>query len=136
MIENVKLTRGNQTIEIDRVTTEDYVLDTVNFGEKDTNYTILNTLDIVGVERDIWYKKLSVIEITGWVVVDDRNYMSMARRKMRLNRFVIPKAEMKVVCDGSKEIDFLVTESIRYGKTHTENNEALCRFMISGLYRK
>jgi hypothetical protein len=136
MIENVKLTDREQTIEIGRTKTKDYVLDLVNLGDKDTSYSILNTLGIIGVERDIWYKKLSIIEITGWVVADDRDSELMARRKMRLNRFVIPNEYLHLVYDNTKKIDFLVTESIRYGKTHNENNEAFCKFQITGIYRR
>ena len=136
MIENIKLTGKNQTIEIDRTKTKNYVLDTVNFGEKDTAYSLVQTIGLVGVERDIWYKKLSAIEITGWVVADDRDAESMQRRKMRLNRFVIPKIEMNVVCDDGSEIDFIVTESIRYAKSYNDNNEAFCKFQITGLYRR
>jgi hypothetical protein len=136
MIENVKLTGRNQTIEIDRTKTENYVLDTVNLGDKDTSYSLVNTIGLVGVERDIWYKKLSNIEITGWVVADHRDTESMERRKMRLNHFVIPKTQINMVYDGTNEIDFIITESIRYGKTDKDNNEAFCKFQITGLYRR
>jgi len=136
MIENIKLIGKNQTIEIDRSKTENYVLGTVNFGEKDTSYSLVNTLDIVGVERDIWYKRLSNIEIVGWVVADHRDKESMELRKMRLNHFVVPKTQIKMVYDGNDDIDFVITESIRYGKSHADNNEAFCKFQITGLYRR
>jgi hypothetical protein len=143
MIENIKLIGRRQTIEIDREKTQNYVLDTVDLGERDTSYTLVNTLDIVGVERDIWYKRLSNIEITGYVIADERDAESMERRKIRLNNFVVPKTELKAIYQESgnrsqktEVIDFIVTESIRYGKTHTENNEAFCKFQITGLYRK
>jgi len=143
MIENVKLTSGNHTIEIDREKTVNYVLDTVNLGERDTSYSIVHTLDLVGVERDIWYKRLSVVEIVGYVIADDWDAESMVRRKIRLNHFVRPKMQIEMVYQksedrgqGAEKIDFIATESVRYGKTHTENNEAFCKFQITGLYRR
>ena len=135
MIENVKLTGRNQMIEIDRIKTKNYVLDTVNLGEKNTAYSLVNTIGLIGVERDIWYKKLSDIEITGWVIADDRDAESMERRKMRLNHFVIPTTQLHMVYDGINTIDFIVTESIRYAKAYQDNNEAFCKFQITGLYR-
>ena len=136
MIENIKLTSGIHSIEIDREKTQNYVLGTVNLGERDTSYSLVNTLDLVGVERDIWYKRLSLVEIVGWVVADDQDAEAMMRRKMRLNHFIVPKRQLTAILDGKEEIDFIVTESIRYGKTHAENNDAFCKFQITGLYRR
>ena len=136
MIENVKLTDGRQTLEIDRTKTENYVLDTVNIGDRDTSYSTVRAHDIIGLEWDIWHKRLTVLEIVGWVVADERDAESMERRKMRLNRFVIPQSQFNLLIDGEKTIDFIATESIRYGKTHTENNSAFCKFQITGLYRQ
>jgi hypothetical protein len=135
MIENVKLTFGKQTLELDRVKTQNYVLDLVNLGDKDTNYTLVNSLDVIGVEMDIWYKKLSVVEITGWVLADDKDAESMERRKMRLNELIVPKRQITMLSDDSEQIDFNITESIRYGTSTAENNEVFCKFKITGLYR-
>ena len=136
MIENIKLTDFIQTIEIDQTKTQNYVLGTVDFGEKDTQYSLINTLDIVGVERDIWYKRLSDIVIIGYVIADRWDAESMERRKMLLNRFVVPKRRYRMEYDDGKAVDFIVTESIRYGSSHTENNDAFCKFLITGLYRR
>ncbi|MDR0326690.1 MAG: hypothetical protein LBI05_00175 [Planctomycetaceae bacterium] len=136
MIENVKLTGRNQTIEIDRTKTTNYVLETVNLGEKDTAYSTIRTNEIIGLERDIWYKQISNIEIVGWVIADSRDAESMERRKMRFNHFVIPNTQLKMVYDGINKIDIFVTESIRYGKSHAENNDAFCKFQITGVYRR
>ena len=88
------------------------------------------------LERDIWYKRLTSIEIVGYVIADHRDAESMERRKMRLNHFVAPERKITAVLDNGKCIDFIMTESVRYGATHTENNEAFCKFMITGLYRQ
>ena len=144
MIENVKLTDGKQTLEIDREKTKDYVLDTVNPGDRDTSYSTIRTHDIIGLEWDIWHKRLTNIEIVGYVVADDRDTESMELRKMRLNSFVVPQTEFNALLDGENDltgtpgqsINFIATESIRYGKTHTENNEAFCKFQVTGLYRQ
>ena len=136
MIENVKLIGKNQTIELDRTKTQNYVLDTVNVGDRDTGFSTVRTHDYIGLERDIWYKRLTSIEIVGYVIADHRDAESMERRKMRLNHFVVPERKITAVLDDGNEIDFVITESVRYGATHTENNDAFCKFMITGLYRQ
>jgi len=136
MIENIKLIGKNQTIEIDRTRTQNYVLDTVNVGDRDTGFSTIRTHDIIGLERDIWYKRLTKVQIVGYVIADHRDAESMERRKMRLNHFVVPATELTVVMDCVKNIKFVVTESVRYGATHTENNDAFCKFMITGIYRQ
>jgi hypothetical protein len=136
MIENVKIIGANQTIEIDRTKTVNYVLDTVFLGNKDTNYTLINTIDLLGVERDVWYKKLCDVEINGWAIEDYKDKESMTRRKVRLNRFIIPKTQMTLICDDGTPLPFWVTQSVRYGTTEQDNNSAFCKFQIVGLYAR
>ena len=135
MIENVKITGLTTTLEIDRTKTKDYVLDTVNIGNRDTQHSLINTIDLVGLERDIWYKRLSVVEITGWAIRDDRAPESLYRRKRRLNHFIVPNRQYTMVYEG-KTLQFIATESIRYGTTIQDNNESFCHFKITGLYRQ
>ena len=135
MIENVKIIGQRQTLEIDRTKTTDYVLDTVNIGDRNTQYSLIDTLDLVGLERDIWYKRLSAIEITGWVIQDEKDHDSLPRRKRRLNHFVVPNRGYTIEYED-KTFQFIATESIRYGKTTKDNNEAFCHFKITGLYRR
>ena len=135
MIENVKIIGLKTTLEMDRTKTKDYVLDTVNFGERDTQFSLIKTLGLVGLERDIWYKRLSVVEITGWAIQDDHDSESLYRRKRRLNHFVVPNRKYTMIYEG-KTLQFIATESVRYGTTHNDNNEAFCHFKIAGLYRQ
>ena len=136
MIENVKIIGLRTTLEMDRTKTENYVLNTVSVGDRGTQFSLLNTLDLIGLERDIWYKRLSVLEITGWAIRDDRDPESLYRRKRRLNHFVIPGAPFTMIADNGKPLEFTATESVRYGAAKSENNEAFCLFKITGLYRQ
>ena len=120
MIENVKITGLTTTLEIDRTKTNDYVLDTVNIGNRDTQYSLINTIDLVGLERDIWYKRLSVVEITGWAIRDDRDPESLYRRKRRLNHFIVPNRQYTMVYEG-KTLQFIATESIETKSRALEN---------------
>ena len=133
MIENVKITGHNQILEMDRTKTPDYVLDTVDFGERDTQYSLVNTIGLIGLERDIWFKRLSAVVITGWVIRNDRDVTSLQRCKRRLNHFVIPNRQYTIQCDSADIIQFLATESIRYGTSESDNNEAFCKFQITGV---
>jgi len=136
MIENVKLYDAGQQFEFDRSQTKDYVLNTVNMGERDTTYSLRRRKGFPAWERDVWYKRMSVIEITGWVIENDREPLSLVKRKVRLNHFVTPNQYMNALCDNGTPLLFLVTESIRYGITESDNNGAFCKFQISGVYRQ
>ena len=121
MIENCKLISAQTTLEFDREHTDDYVLDTVDLGTQETNYSLLNVLDLVGLERDIWYNTLNTLTITGYVLHGKEGDESgLARRKMRLNRFAVPLANLRytsldLVSRMRTTIDLKVTQSIRYG---------------------
>jgi hypothetical protein len=146
MWDNVRLTVIDETVDesellIDRTATVDYVLDIVDFGVQDTKYSLVNKKDIIGLEKDVWYKSLSVATITGWAVNDDRAGFMLSERKMFLNRFVVPKRKLLVeavnpVRRMKSRCEIFLTQSIRYGTNENENNDAFCRFMITGVYRQ
>ena len=140
MIENIKLIGENTTIEMDRTKTDDFVLDIVDIGSDDTNYKLVNSIDVVGVEMDIWYHTISTITITGFVLNGGKGENSLARRKMLLNRFVVPNRKIKFVSKNEitqklTELEFIVSQSVRYGTTEQTNNEEFCGFMITGKHR-
>ena len=61
MLENIRLVGPTQTIELDRTKTKDYVFDKVDFGEQSTNYSLLNTQGIIGLELDVWHHTLAIV---------------------------------------------------------------------------
>jgi hypothetical protein len=144
MIENVRLTIGSQILEIDRTRTEDYVLDTVNFGDRDVQFLLRKLKNSPSFDFTSLYKRISVLEITGWVVCDERVPGSLAQRKTRLNNLIIPNTVITLQCSNENGIApnpmlfgmCRLTESIRYGTTESDNNEAFCKFLIAGVYRQ
>jgi hypothetical protein len=70
------------------------------------------------------------IEIQGWVVAETEQ--DMATRKQLLNSFVNPRQQIQLEYLHYK-LDFLPKQSIRYTPNWSENNEVMCRFVITGV---
>lgn len=130
MIESISIknTVIGTEVNINKYTGE-YWLDTVDFGQVNgTPYTfkfidqIGETVYNTGIEtRDI--------TISGWVA--GWNEAQVSALKLKLNHFINPKHLCECYAND-KKIQFYPTASIRYGTTNAENNEFICKFVISG----
>lgn len=119
-------------IDIDKVTTEDYVLDMVDWGEVQSTHHTYKYVNQIGTQVTGTTLETRPVSVVGWVVADSD--IVMTERKRRLNHFVNPQQPIRIYYRGSVlyNIDFLPATSIRYGKTIAENNEVICKFAIDG----
>lgn len=132
MVENILLRnkRTNATLELDRVTTPYYILDSIDWGVVEGTHHQYKYVNQVGVYVTGTSLGTRDVEISGWIIANTENQMT--DRKSMLNRFVNPQQEIEV---KYKEylLSFLPDSSIKYSTTIVDNNEVICKFKISGM---
>lgn len=130
MIESIVLknTDLNRVININKSSGE-YWLDEVDFGQVEGTPQTFKFIDQIG--ESVYNTTLTPrqIQITGWVASWDEG--TVKRLKQELNHFVNPKHLLEVSTNGLK-IQFYPRTSIRYSPSYQENNEVICKFLITG----
>lgn len=132
MVENITLKNKSTlaTLELDVVTTPYYILDVVDWGQIGSTHHQYKYVNQIGVYVTGTSLETREVSITGWIVAQSENEMSL--RKQMLNRFVNPQQLMEL---DYKEyaLEFLPDQSIQYSATVVENNEVICKFKIVGM---
>lgn len=131
MVENISLknTMTMAVLELDKVTTPNYILDSVDWGGIEGKHHSYKYVNQVGVYITGTSLGTRDIEITGWVIA--RTEDEMTSRKQMLNRFVNPQQKIELEYSGYK-LDFNPNGSIKYSVNVAENNEVMCKFKIEG----
>lgn len=132
MIEEITIVNNVQQSEfmMDKFTTEDYILDVVNFGEVPVNYTtnkFINQMGSTVSHQDVSERP---IEIIGNIIADSE--VEMSERKIFLNKFFNP-IETFTAKYKNYTIDFRLESSIKYTVEEQTNNEVVCNFKIEGI---
>lgn len=132
MVEAIRLlnTTTRDSIDIDRDTTPDYVLESVDWGTIEGTHHSYKFVNQVGDSLENVTLGTRDVEIIGWVIgetVEDMNY-----RKKRLNMFVNPQQTLELYYN-SYILSFNPESSIKYGKTTKESNEFMTKFKIEGV---
>lgn len=132
MVENViLLNKTTQAkLELDVSKTPYYILDTVNWGQVESNHHSYKYVNQVGVFVTGTTLETRDVSITGWVIAKTESQMD--ERKRMLNRFINPQQLMKLTYK-QYDLEFLPNTSVKYGITLVENNEVMCKFKIDGL---
>jgi hypothetical protein len=132
MIEEITIVNNTQQSEftMDKLTTEDYILERVNFGEVPIDYTTNRFLNQIG--STVSYQKVSEreIEIVGNIIADSE--LQMTERKVFLNKFFNP-IETFTAKYKNYTIDFRLERSIRYTAEERTNNEVVCNFKVEAI---
>lgn len=137
IIQNVKIVGENQTLELDRNSTENLILETVFLGNQNLSVQTHVQVDSPVQERGYWTKPLVNVIISGFAIEKQGVPMSLAENKIRLNRFVVPNRWFSLICDNGTPQDILITSSVLYDKmTYKTNNPAFCRFTINAVARQ
>lgn len=107
----------------------EYWLDSVDWGVVEgTNHTF-KYIDQIGESVYNTTLEPRQIQIIGWVAAWDS--LAVTRMKRVLNSFINPQHLMEAYANGMK-IKFYPRTSVKYGITHQENNELICKFLITG----
>lgn len=129
MIESITLYNKNLGTSFPlNMSRRDFVLQSVDFGAIQSSrksYKFINQVGVYVTSTTLEYRTISII---GWVVADTQN--DMKKRKQFLNSFVNPLQQIVVYYNNYK-IEGIPDTSIKYGTEMQENNEVMCKFMIS-----
>ena len=131
MVENIVLKNEvtSQVLELDCVTTPNYILDTVDWGQITSNHHSYKYINQIGVYVTNTTLETRDISITGWIIANLESQMT--QRKTLLNKFVNP--QQQILLSYSKyTLEFLPDTSVKYSATVKENNEVICKFQING----
>lgn len=132
MVENILLKNKvtGASLELDVVTTPDYILDKVDWGQIGSTHHSYKYVNQIGVYVTNTALETRDIVISGWIVAITEAQMS--GRKMSLNSFVNPQHAMEIRYKDYA-LDFLPNKTIKYSAIIKENNEVVCKFEISGV---
>lgn len=120
----------NNVLMLSRLMTDDYVLDSVDWGSVPTSHLTHKYPNQVG--SDILSSVLDSRQVTiiGWVIATTDELMSELKRS--LNAFVNPLQDMELVYNGYL-LNIRPSTSVRYATTERENNRVVCKFQITAL---
>jgi len=131
MVENIVLKNEvtSRVLELDSVTTPNYILDTVDWGQITSNHHSYKYVNQIGVYVTNTTLETRDISITGWIIANSERQMT--QRKTLLNKFVNP--QQQILLSYSKyTLEFLPDTSVKYSPTVKENNEVICKFKVEG----
>lgn len=120
----------NAVLELDKVTTPYYILDSATWGEVEGTHHSYKYVNQIGVYVTGTSLGTREVEVTGWIIADTE--AQMTDRKSMLNRFVNPQ-QMIELSYSKYRLKFLPNSSIKYSTTVVENNEVMCKFKIVGM---
>lgn len=132
MVENITLKNEvtSQVLELDCVTTPNYILDSVDWGQISSNHHSYKYINQIGVYVTNTTLETRDISISGWIIANSESQMT--QRKALLNKFVNPQQQM-LLSYSKYTLEFLPDTSVKYSATVKENNEVICKFQIDGL---
>lgn len=132
MVEGITLKNldTGMTLEIDMVSTPDYVLESVDWGVIEASHHSYKYVNQVGVQVTGTTLETRPIEILGWIIAETP--LQMTERKDKLNQFFNPQQWIELSYK-KYTLKFLSNGSVKYSIAPAENNEVICKFKIDGL---
>ena len=132
MVERIVLrkVKNSEELVLDKVSTPDYILDTVDWGTVPGTHHSYKYVNQVG--ESITNTSLGVrdILIEGWIVARNETHMTELKRK--LNAFINPLQSIDLLY-SKYIINFVPNESVKYSVNVAENNDVFCKFKIDGV---
>ena len=131
MVERIVLrkVRNSQELVLDMVSTPDYVLKSVDWGTIQGTHRTYKYVNQVGATISGTSLETRPITIEGWVVAQSE--VLMTKLKNKLNGFVNPQDAIDLIYKDYT-IRFLPDETVKYAVEYNENNDAFCKFIITG----
>lgn len=132
MVENIMLinTVTKKTINMDKETTEDYILDTVEWGPVESNRNSYKYVGQIGVSVTNVSLETRSVTISGWIYAESD--LQMTNRKADINAFFNPQEAIEMRY-SKYSLRFIPDTTVRYSAAYKENNEIICKFKIDGL---
>ena len=131
MVERITLrkVKNSEELILDMVSTPEFILKHVDWGTiKGTHYSY-KYVNQVGVTVTGTSLATRPVTIEGWIVAI--NEARMNTLKSKLNSFINPQDAVDLYYD-EYVIRFVPDETVKYATSESENNNAFCKFTISG----
>lgn len=131
MVERIilKKVKNLQELVLDMVSTPEYVLKSVDWGTIRGTHHKYKYINQVGVTVTGTSLETRPITIEGWIVASSPMRMDVLKRK--LNGFINPQDAIDLYYDEYM-IRFIPDETVKYAISESENNDAFCKFTITG----
>lgn len=131
MVERIilKKVKNSEELILDMVSTPEYVLKSVNWGTIQGTHHSYKYVNQVGITISGTSLETRPISIEGWVVASNPIRMDILKKK--LNNFVNPQDAIDLYYSDYM-IRFIPDETIKYATENDENNDAFCKFIITG----
>lgn len=131
MVEKITLKKikNSEELILDMMSTPNYILKSVDWGTiKGTHYSY-KYVNQAGATISNTSFETRTITIEGWIVASTSEQMDILKRK--LNSFVNPQDAISLYYD-EYVIQFFPDETVKYAVDKSENNDAFCKFAITG----
>lgn len=131
MVERIilKKVKNSQKLILDKVSTPEYILDSVEWGTIKGTHHSYRYVNQVGITISGTSLATRPIIITGWIVALNPKHMDILKDK--LNSFVNPQDAIDLYYNEYM-IRFIPDETIKYAIKESENNDTFCKFIIEG----
>jgi hypothetical protein len=131
MVERIilKKVKNSKELVLDMVSTPEYVLKQVDWGTIKGTHHSYKYVNQVGVTISGTSLETRPVSIEGWIVA--LNPARMDILKKQLNSFINPQDAIDLYYD-EYVIRFIPDETVKYAIDSSENNDAFCKFMITG----
>lgn len=132
MVERIilKKVKNSEELILDMVSTPDYVLKLVDWGTIKSTHHTYKYVNQVGATISGTSLETRPITIEGWIVANDENRMTTLKNK--LNSFINPQDAIDLYY-SKYMIRFIPEETVKYANDYSENNDAFCKFIITGI---
>ncbi len=132
MVERIvlKKVKNSEELILDMVSTPEYVLKSVDWGTIQGSHHSYKYVNQIGITIAGTSLETRPITIEGWIVASNPERMTLLKKK--LNNFVNPQDAIDLYYSDYM-IRFIPDETIKYATSESENNDAFCKFIISGI---
>ena len=131
MVERIilKKVKDSEELILDMVSTPEYVLKSVDWGTIKSTHHTYKYVNQVGVTISGTSLETRPIIIEGWIVAQSESQMTLLKGK--LNSFINPQNAIDLYY-SKYMIRFIPDETVKYANDYSENNDAFCKFIITG----
>ena len=122
-----RVTKQAQLIDQDE---SQFVLTEIDLGQVTAQHHTSSYYNQMGATIENTTIQTRSVSITGYVIGDTRE--ELTQNKQALNRLVNPLQDLSIIVYNAYLLVCRPDYSVHYGKTISENNDYMCKFLIQG----
>lgn len=131
MIESVEISVINKSqlnVLIDKVSSN-FILEEIDTGIIDASHKSLKSINQIGETKTATMLGCREMSISGWIIGGSE--AEIHYRKMLLSSIINPMNTLNIKCNNKYRIKCSPKNTVKYASSYKENNEVLCKFLIS-----